>query len=342
MVRPYFSDEMRSALENSRWLVTGCAGFIGSHCVDALLDIGAEVVGVDNFSTGLPSNIDFLQAHPKANRFSFVESDINDASKWGDLLCGTQGILHQAALGSVPRSIESPLHTLRNNVAGFTQLLDAARLNGVQRFIYASSSSVFGDSEELPKQEGAEGQVLSPYAASKRINEILAESYANAYGMSVVGLRYFNVFGARQDPKGPYAAVIPRWLQCMQDGEVCEIYGDGETSRDFCFVDNAVQANLRALTAPLEAGQAEVLNVACGGAATLNEVHAKLASHYTKLTGKDVPPARYGDFRAGDVRHSLADIKRATEVIGYKPGVLFDEGVERCVEAFLAQKGKNG
>ncbi len=305
-----------------RWLVTGVAGFIGSHLLEALLRDGQEVVGLDNFATGKRANLDEVRAAvgDAWQRFEFIEGDIVDPATCTRAARGVELVLHQAALGSVPRSIEAPLATHAANATGFLNMLVASREAGVARFVYAASSSTYGDSPVLPKVEDVIGRPLSPYAVTKYLNELYADVFARCYGMQTIGLRYFNVFGSRQDPEGPYAAVIPRWARSMLAGEACVVNGDGDSSRDFCYVANAVQANvLAALTTRSDAVN-QVYNVAVGGRTTLNELHRLLAEALTRqVPGLVVPSAQRGPFRAGDVRHSQADIGKAQRLLGYAP-----------------------
>ena len=305
------------------WLVTGSAGFIGSHLVEALLRLDQQVLGLDNFATGYRRNLDEVEAAvgtARWRRHRFVEADIADPAACRDACLGIDIVLHEAALGSVPRSIEDPLRTHAANATGFLNLLVAARDAGVKRFVYAASSSTYGDHPGLPKVEDVIGAPLSPYAVTKYLNELYAGVFGRCYGTETVGLRYFNVFGARQDPDGAYAAVIPRFAAAMLGGLPVTINGDGETSRDFCYIDNVVQANLLAATATDPAAIGEVYNVAFGARMSLNELHATLrelilARHPTLRIADPV----YGDFRAGDVRHSEADIGKAKRLLGYRP-----------------------
>ncbi len=316
------SDRLRSN-EPAKWLVTGCAGFIGSNIVENLLCAGQIVVGIDNLSTGHLKNLEEIKARlgDRAwGRFTFHPIDINDSSAVTKAVAGCDYVLHQAALGSVPRSIKEPIASFYANVSGFMTVLDAARLAGVKRFVYASSSSVYGDHPDLPKFEDKIGKVLSPYAATKSANELFAEVFAKTYGMTCVGLRYFNVFGPRQDPEGAYAAVIPKWIATLLKSEAPIINGDGETSRDFCFVANAVQANLLgALSEQLEHPH-QVFNVAFSQRTSLNQLFSILK---TSLASSGSLPqdvsATYAPFRSGDVRHSLADISSAQRALGYAP-----------------------
>jgi UDP-N-acetylglucosamine 4-epimerase len=303
------------------WLVTGAAGFIGSHLVETLLSLDQTVVGLDNFATGHRHNLQVVQASLSTTqwaRFRFMEGDIRDAATCAIACQGAQIVLHQAALGSVPRSIADPITSNATNVTGFLNLLVAARDAGVQRFVYAASSSTYGDHPALPKVEHTIGRPLSPYAVTKLVNELYAEVFARTYGLHSMGLRYFNVFGPRQDPNGAYAAVIPRWASALVKGEPVRINGDGETSRDFCFVANAVQANLLAGTTENPAALNQVYNVAVGERTSLNTLFALLKSALGSAVRGDPQPV-YQDFRAGDVRHSLADISKARELLGYAP-----------------------
>ena len=306
-----------------RWLVTGSAGFIGSHLVEALLGLDQRVVGLDNFSTGYRRNLDEVEASvgmARWRRHRFVEADIADPGACREACRDIDIVLHEAALGSVPRSIEDPLRTHSANATGFLNLLVAARDAGVSRFVYAASSSTYGDHPALPKVEDAIGAPLSPYAVTKYLNELYAGVFGRCYGMETIGLRYFNVFGARQDPDGAYAAVIPRFAAAMLAGLPITINGDGETTRDFCYVDNVVQANLLAATVDDPAAVGEVYNVAVGARMSLNELHATLRELiHARHPTLSIREPRYGDFRAGDVRHSEADIGKARRLLGYRP-----------------------
>lgn len=305
------------------WLVTGGAGFIGSHLVESLLTLGQDVVSMDNFATGYRQNLDTVRAAVGAQawrRHRFVEADITDLAACRQACEGVAIVLHQAALGSVPRSIADPLLTHASNATGFLNMLVAARDAGVTRFVYAASSSTYGDHPGLPKVEDAIGRPLSPYAVTKYVDELYAEVFARCYGVAVIGLRYFNVFGARQDPEGAYAAVIPRWVDAMLRGSPVVIHGDGETTRDFCYVANVVQANLLAATTVESAALDQVYNVAVGGRMSLNALYDILRS----LLGERHPrlviaPPLHVDFRPGDVRHSQADIAKARRLLGYDP-----------------------
>jgi UDP-N-acetylglucosamine 4-epimerase len=318
------------------WLVTGVAGFIGSNLLETLLRLEQRVVGLDNFATGKRPNLDQVRAlvSPEQwSQFTFIEGDIIDVEVCRRACTGVDVVLHQAALGSVPRSLENPLATHAANVTGFLNMLVAARDAAVARFVYASSSAVYGDAPELPKTEARIGRPLSPYAASKWINEIYADTFARVYGLQTVGLRYFNVFGPRQDPEGPYAAVIPQWIAALLRRQPVFINGDGETSRDFCHVENVVQANLLAATTPNTAALNQVFNIALGRRTTLNELFA-LIQNGLRRRDPALPETQpvYRDFRPGDVRHSLADITKARRLLGYEPTCNVEEGLERALD----------
>ena len=307
-----YDDVRREIAAHKRtWLVTGGAGFIGSHLVEHLQALGQTVRVLDNLATGKRSNV------PAGA--DFVDGDIVDAAACARACAGVDLVLHQAALGSVPRSLADPQASHRANVDGFVNVLLAARDAGVTRFVYASSSSVYGDHPALPKVESAIGKPLSPYAATKLVDEIYARAFQDAYGIECVGLRYFNVFGPRQDPDGPYAAVIPKWVAALLRGEPCTINGDGETSRDFCYVDNAVQANLLAAFAPASSTN-EAYNVACGARTTLAALFALIRDGLAATRpGIAAAAPAYAAFRPGDVRHSHADIAKARDQLGYAP-----------------------
>lgn len=321
----------------SKWLVTGAAGFIGSNLVEALLNLGQDVIGLDNFATGHRSNLREIEAALDPDdwaRFGFIEGDIRDLDTCRTAVAGCDCVLHQAALGSVPRSIDDPITTNDVNIGGFLNMLVAARDEGVSRFVYAASSSTYGDQNALPKVEHQIGRPLSPYAITKYVDELYADVFGRTYDFTPIGLRYFNVFGPRQDPQGAYAAVIPTWIAAMLKGEPVSINGDGETSRDFCFVENAVQANLLAAVARPEA-LGEVFNVAVGQRTTLNAllktIRTALESHGVEIRGEPL----YRPFRAGDVRHSLADINKARRLLGYEPEYEVGEGIELAMPWYL-------
>lgn len=326
-----------SALKTQHhWLITGVAGFIGSNLLETLLRHGQTVTGLDNFSTGHRHNLDEVQGSVTPEqwaRFRFIEGDIRDLDTCMTACEGVTYVLHQAALGSVPRSIVDPLLTNANNVTGFLNMLVAAKDSKVARFVYAASSSTYGDHPGLPKVEETIGKPLSPYAVTKYVNELYAEVFLKTYGMDSVGLRYFNVFGKRQDPEGAYAAVIPKWFASLLRGETVWINGDGETSRDFCFIDNCVQANILAACAEGPEIAGSVFNVAFGQRTTLEELFYLIRDEAAKFMpdcAEALPSHR--DFRAGDVRHSLADISRSRRLLGYDP--------EYGVRDGLAQAGK--
>ncbi|ETF03869.1 Vi polysaccharide biosynthesis protein vipB/tviC [Advenella kashmirensis W13003] len=316
--------------EPRTWLVTGCAGFIGSNLLETLLLLDQKVVGLDNFSTGFQHNLDEVQQSVSQTQwanFNFIEGDIRDLDVCKKAVTGVDYVLHQAALGSVPRSLDDPITTNAVNISGFLNMLVAAREANIKSFVYAASSSTYGDHPDLPKVEDKIGNPLSPYAVTKYVNELYADVFARSYGFSSVGLRYFNVFGKRQNPDGAYAAVIPKWTSSMIKGEDVFINGDGETSRDFCFVENAVQANLLAAANMPEQGS-QVFNVAVNARTSLNELFAHLASTLDKNGVKYEKKPVYRDFRTGDVRHSQADITKAHDQLGYNPTHTILEGIE--------------
>lgn len=319
-----------------RWLVTGAAGFIGSHLVETLLAAGQSVTGLDSFITGHRSNLEQVRrsvGEAAWTRHRFIAGDIADPQTCAAACEGVDVVLHQAALGSVPRSISDPLATHRSNATGFLNLLVAARDARIGRFVYAGSSSTYGDSPSLPKVEEVIGRPLSPYAVTKYVNELYADVFGRCYGMQAVGLRYFNVFGARQDPNGAYAAVIPRWVAAMLAGRPCVINGDGETSRDFCYVANVVQANLRAAIVEEPQALGQVYNVAVGDRTTLTQLHAAIAEALLRVRpGIAVAAPQFSAFRAGDVRHSLADVSKARRLLGYAPTHDLRSGLAEAVE----------
>jgi UDP-N-acetylglucosamine 4-epimerase len=331
-------EEVVAELRNRprRWLVTGVAGFIGSNLLQWLLEAGQEVVGLDNFATGKPANLDEVRSLvglERWGRFRFVEGDVASPDACLDAVAGVDLVLHQAALGSVPRSVEEPLASNAANVTGHLALLEAARRAGVKRFVYASSSSVYGDSPTLPKVEPDLGRPLSPYAVTKLSDELYASVYGHLHGMETVGLRYFNVFGPRQDPEGAYAAVIPKWIAAMLRGDEVRINGTGEISRDFCYVRNVVQANLLAATVETPEALNQVYNIALGRRTTLDELFVLLrdglAVRHPRLAGSK--PA-YGPFRPGDVMHSLADIGKARRLLGYEPTHSIEQGLDESLD----------
>jgi UDP-N-acetylglucosamine 4-epimerase len=328
-----------------RWLVTGAAGFIGSNLCEFLLQNGQIVRGLDNYSTGKRAHIKDLQSgmDPDQRRcFEFVEGDIRDYESCLSAVAGVDIVLHQAALGSVPRSIKSPQDSHAANVDGFVNMMRACLEKHARRLVFASSSSVYGNDPNLPKIEDRVGEPLSPYAATKTINEIYARVFERTYGLSFIGLRYFNVFGPRQDPDGAYAAVIPKWIGAMCRGEEVVIHGDGETSRDFCFIANTVQANVLAGLSDHPESSGQLYNIAVGEQTSLNQLFRIIRDEYNDLSGLayELEP-RYEDFRPGDVRHSLADISKASDLIGYQPTHGIREGLRLTVEWFLKNQVGN-
>ena len=329
------------AREPRTWLVTGVAGFIGSNLAEALLKLGQRVVGLDNFATGYQHNLDQVEeavGREAWSRFQFIEGDIRSPETCRAACEGVDVVLHEAALGSVPRSIEDPITSHDCNVTGFLNMLVAARDAGVKRFVYAASSAAYGDFPGLPKIEHTIGRPLSPYGAGKYMNELYADVFGRCYGLETVGLRYFNVFGPRQDPDGAYAAVIPKWVAAMLRGEPVEIYGDGETSRDFCYIENVVQANLLAGTTANPEAVSQVYNVAVGGQTTLNELHGILRQLLLQHDDDLIVHAPiYRDFRPGDVRLSRADIGKIQRLLGFKPTHFVQDGLERAIAWYVAQ-----
>ncbi len=318
-----------------RWLITGVSGFIGSNLLELLLTNNQAVVGLDNFSTGYLHNLEQVQASVTAKQwhnFKFIEGDIRYLQTCREVCQSTTYVLHQAALGSVPRSIADPINTHENNISGFLNILVAAKDAGVKRLVYAASSSTYGDHPDLPKVEDKIGSPLSPYAVTKLVNELYAQVFANNYGFKSIGLRYFNVFGQRQDPCGAYAAVIPKWVAAMVTGTPVVINGDGENSRDFCYIDNALQANILAATAP-EVAANQVYNVAVGERTSLNQlfelIRTGLERQYPHLTNLN---AIHQEFRAGDIRHSQADISKAKNLLGYVPSYTINEGLDKALQ----------
>ena len=321
-----------------KWLITGVAGFIGSNLLESLLTLNQKVVGLDNFSTGSKKNLEEVRGivgKEKWANFTFIEGDISNLDACKQAVSGVNYVLHQAALGSVPRSIEDPVLTNESNITGFLHMLVAARDEGIENFVYAASSSTYGDHEALPKVEDKIGRPLSPYAVTKYVNELYANVFFNAYGLRSIGLRYFNVFGKRQDPDGAYAAVIPKWVKAMIDADPVYINGDGETSRDFCYIENVVQANILSAVASDES-VGEVYNIAVGDRTTLNELFKvikeglqKQFPHLESFTSENKP------FREGDVRHSQADVSKAKKLLGYNPSHKLDQGMELVLDWYV-------
>lgn len=320
-----------------RWLVTGCAGFIGSNITELLINLGQDVRGVDNFSNGFRHNlVDVAERTREApGRFEFIEGDIRDPDACQGFCAGVDYVLHQAALGSVPRSIKDPITSNAANINGTLNMLVAARDAQVKRFVFAGSSSTYGDHPALPKVEDRIGKPLSPYAVTKAVVEMYARVFQETYGIETIGLRYFNVFGRRQTPNGAYAAVIPKWIGQMLNGERCVINGDGDTSRDFCYIENVLQANILAAVAPSEASH-EVYNVAFGGRTTLKSlfemIRDGLVPYRPELAGTQ---PEYRDFRPGDVRHSLADISKAHRLLGYEPKYSVQDGLREALAWYV-------
>jgi len=334
-------DQIKKNLLNNKktWLITGVAGFIGSNLAETLLKLNQRVISLDNFSTGHRYNLDHIQNAVTAEQwenFTFIEGDTTDFETCNKITKDVDIVLHQAALGSVPRSIDTPVLSNHANVTGFLNMLTAAKENGVKRFVYASSSSVYGDSKELPKVEERTGNLLSPYAVTKYVNELYMGVFHKCYGMEAIGLRYFNVFGKRQDPNGAYAAVIPKWIGQILKGEDLFINGDGETSRDFTYIDNVVQANILAATTENPEAYGEAFNTAIGGRETLNNLYQaireELKEHLPELEIKD---AIYQDFRAGDIRHSNANIDKLKSLLEYQPTHTLEEGLAESIAWYI-------
>lgn len=312
--------------EKSTFLVTGGAGFIGSNLCEAILKMGYKVRCLDDLSTGKQANVDIFLDNPN---YTFIKGDIKDLDTCMAACEGVDYVLNQAAWGSVPRSIEMPLFYEKNNIMGTLNMMEAARQQGVKKFVYASSSSVYGDHPVLPKKEGREGNLLSPYALTKRVDEEFAKLYTRLYGLDTYGLRYFNVFGRRQDPDGAYAAVIPKFIKMLMNGETPTINGDGMQSRDFTYIENVIEANLKACLAPHEAA-GNAFNIAYGGREYLIDIYHSL----TRALGKDIEP-NFGPDRAGDIKHSNADISKAREMLGYDPDYDFDSGLKLAIDWYV-------
>ena len=338
-------DEVRKELQEApkRWLVTGCAGFIGSNLLEHLLRLDQSVVGVDNFSTGKRGNLEqvrTLVTPEQWGRFTFIQGDVRDLEGCRNLCRGVDYVLHEAALGSVPRSLEDPITSNDNNINGTLNMLVAVRDEGVKRIVYAASSSTYGDHPGLPKVEEVIGRPLSPYAVTTYVNELYADVFARSYGIQTLGLRYFNVFGPRQDPAWAYAAVIPRWISSLIKGEQLYINGSGETSRDFCFVENVVQMNILAATAEAPEAVNQIYNTALNARTSLNELysllHDRLLPHYPHLAGAQ-PIHR--DFRQGDVLHSQADISKGRRLLGYDPTHTINQGLDAALQWYIDTLG---
>jgi len=319
------------------WLVTGCAGFIGSNLIETLLFLNQNVIGLDNFSTGHQCNLDEVKLNVSGEqwqRFTFIEGDIREFSDCQRAMEGVDYVLHQAALGSVPRSIADPITTNASNITGFVNMLTAAKEASIETFVYAASSSTYGDHPALPKVEDNIGKPLSPYAVTKYVNELYADVFFKTYGLNSVGLRYFNVFGRRQDPNGAYAAVIPKWTSAMLNQDEIFINGDGETSRDFCFIENAVQANILAAVSNSKAKN-NIYNVALGDRTSLNALFDTLKSSLAENAISYLKSPVYREFRAGDVRHSQADISKAQSLLGYEPEYKIAKGIDKAMPWYI-------
>jgi UDP-N-acetylglucosamine/UDP-N-acetylgalactosamine 4-epimerase len=342
-------EQLQEYLKNnqSTWLVTGVAGFIGSNLLEKLLILNQKVVGLDNFDAGYQHNID--QAIQDAERitgrslgdnFNFINGDIRELEDCQQACNGVDYVLHQAALGSVPRSIEDPINTNRANIDGFLNMLVASKDADVRRFVYAASSSTYGDHPGLPKVEDEIGNPLSPYAVTKVVNELYSSVFAKTYGFKTVGLRYFNIFGKRQDPNGAYAAVIPKWVSSILNKEDVFIYGDGETSRDFCYIDNTVQMNLLAATTDNDDATDQVYNVALNDRVSLNKLYRMIEDRLIqRADGLKKKDPIYRDFRAGDVRHSQADISKAQILLNYQPKYMISEGMDEAIDWYVKELG---
>lgn len=325
-------EELKKELITSpkTWLVTGAAGFIGSNLVESLLTYNQTVIGLDNFSTGHKHNLEAIEkniTHDQWKNFTFHHGDICDYETCKKALKGVQYVLHQAALGSVPRSIANPVNTNASNITGFLNMLEAAKSEQVSNFVYAASSSTYGDHPDLPKIEDKIGKPLSPYAVTKYVNELYADVFSRVYDFHSIGLRYFNVFGPRQDPEGAYAAVIPKWVSAVENNETVYINGDGETSRDFCFIDNVIQINLLAAACDKNT-KSEVYNVAVGDQTSLNQLIELIKENLNKPEFNKI---EYRDFRAGDVRHSKASIEKAIKDLNYDPQFTMRQGLKKLL-----------
>jgi UDP-N-acetylglucosamine/UDP-N-acetylgalactosamine 4-epimerase len=340
-------EELQEFLKNnqSTWLVTGVAGFIGSNLLEELLIFNQKVVGLDNFDTGYQHNIDQaiedaerVIGHSVSDNFNFINGDIRELKDCQQACDSVDYVLHQAALGSVPRSIEDPINTNKANIDGFLNMLLAAKDANVKRFVYAASSSTYGDHPDLPKVEGNTGNPLSPYAVTKVVNELYASVFAKTYGFKTIGLRYFNIFGKRQDPNGAYAAVIPKWMAAILNKEDVFINGDGETSRDFCYIDNTVQMNLLAATTDNDEATDQVYNVALNDRTSLNKLYQMIEDRLIqRMNGLEKKEPIYQDFRAGDVMHSQANIDKAVDLLKYRPKYKISQGMDKAVDWYISK-----
>jgi len=348
-------EELQKELKNNQytWLITGAAGFIGSNLVEKLMTLNQKVIGLDNFETGYQHNLDQAledakvimeteNMHLNTDNFKFIEGDIRDVKTCHEACKCVDYVLHQAALGSVPRSIEDPLRTNKTNIDGFLNMLVAARDAKVKRFVYAASSSTYGDHPDLPKVEDKIGNPLSPYAVTKLVNEIYASVFARTYNFNTIGLRYFNIFGKRQDPNGAYAAVIPKWTESLIKGKELFINGDGETSRDFCYIDNAVQMNLLAATTVNEEANNQVYNVAHNQRTSLNELYQLIKDRVDSLYKLQEINLTYRNFRSGDVRHSQADITKAQDTLNYQPIQDVKQGLDEAMKWYVDDFVRSG
>lgn len=334
--------ELQSQLINSPkiWLITGAAGFIGSNLLETLLKLNQKVVGLDNFSTGYQRNLNEVKSMVSRDQwlnFNFIKGDIRNLYDCHKASKGVNYVLHHAAIGSVPRSIEDPINTNANNIDGFLNMLVASRDAHIQRFVYAASSSTYGDHPDLPKVESNIGKPLSPYAVTKLVNELYAEVFSRTYDFHTIGLRYFNIFGKRQDPNGAYAAVIPKWIAALIRGEKVFINGDGETSRDFSYIDNVIQANLLAATTQNSEATGKVYNIALGERTSLNELNKIIISSLEKFCELEPIKLTYREFQVGDVRHSLADISKAKKLLGYRPTKNVIEGIADMMPWYISE-----
>ena len=330
----------KELLNNQKtWLITGVAGFIGSNLAEALLKLNQKVISLDNFATGHAYNLEHIQSSvtkEEWENFRFIEGDITNFETCQEITKNVDIVLHQAALGSVPRSIDTPVISNHANVTGFLNMLTASKDNGVKRFVYASSSSVYGDSQELPKVESHTGSLLSPYAVTKYVNELYMGVFQKCYGMEAIGLRYFNVFGKRQDPNGAYAAVIPKWIGQILEGEDLFINGDGETSRDFTYIENVIQANILAGTTDNAEAFGQAFNTAVGGRETLNNLYNAIVTGLKEnLPDLEIKDAIYRDFRDGDIRHSNANIDKMQQLLGYEPTHSLEEGLRESIAWYI-------
>ena len=342
-----YHEVKKDLIKNQKtWLVTGVAGFIGSNLAEALLKLNQKVISLDNFATGHAYNLEHIKnavSPSEWENFTFIEGDITNFETCQEVTKEVDIVLHQAALGSVPRSIDTPVVSNHANVTGFLNMLTASKDNGVKRFVFASSSSVYGDSQELPKVEERTGNLLSPYAVTKYVNELYMGVFQKCYGMEAIGLRYFNVFGKRQDPNGAYAAVIPKWIGQILEGEDLFINGDGETSRDFTYIDNVIQANILAGTTTNQEAFGQAFNTAIGGRETLNNLYSAIVKGLEQnLPQLEIKEAIYRDFRAGDIRHSNANIDKMKELLGYEPTHSLEQGLNESIAWYINDiKGDN-